>query len=122
MQGTVGEFTWHGMETHLYEFDGLGSFQLEGVARTTWDVVESDFRWHTYEGSGIITEGTGVFAEAQGFFDIDGYIRLPLDGSGPWEAWWSAPGRIYDLIPEPAAIAMVTVSLLAVVWMRRVTA
>lgn len=111
--GVMDDFSWHGTEIQPYDFGQLGTFQLSAISRTTFDVVESGYRWHTYTGTGRITEGTGAFAKAQGILEIDGYTRWFTDGSAPPAAWYSAPGRIYGVsaIPEPMGPTLVSIGV-----------
>ena len=114
--GEAGDYAWFGTETHVYDFGQLGTFELTGIGKTTFDVVQPDYRWHEYTGAGIITAGTGAFASSQGMFDLGGYTRWLIDPSGPpvGTAWASGPGRVYGLalIPQPSGIALMSVAAL----------
>ncbi len=116
-EGVIGDFTWHGTEIQSYDFGQLGTFQLSAISRTTFDVVESGYRWHTYTATGRITEGTGAFADAQGIFDLNGYTRWFTDGSALPSAWYSGPGRVYGLsaVPEPFGLTLASIGMLGLV-------
>ena len=115
--GEANDYAWFGTETHVYDFGKLGTFELSGIGRTTFDVVRSDYRWHEHTGSGLITAGTGAFANAQGMFDLNGYTRWVIDESGPPSGYGlglRSTGRVHGLalIPEPSGIALVSVAAL----------
>jgi hypothetical protein len=85
------------------------------------DVVDADYRWHAYKAAGRLVEGTGAFAGAQGFFEVDGYTRWFTD-RGLGMAWESAPGQVYALVPEPSSVALLLLGALSIIssnWRRR---
>jgi hypothetical protein len=113
--GVVTDSAWHGQLRYSYDFGELGTFELLGPGRTTFDVVEPDYRWHGYKGALRLVDGTGVFAEAQALFEADGYTRWFTDQQ-PWAglAGESAPGRIYGLVPEPSSVVLLLLGVLGI--------
>ena len=113
-EDVIGAFTWHGTEIHSCDFGEFGTFQLSAIASTTFDVVESDYRWHTCKATGKIDEGTGVFAEAQGVFDLNGYTQWFTDGSAPPTAWYCGSGRVFGIsaVPEPLGLTVASIGLI----------
>jgi hypothetical protein len=118
--GVVTDSSWHGELRYSYDFGELGTFDLLGPGRTTFDVVEPNYRWHAYKGALRLVDGTAVFAGAQGLFEADGYTRWFTDQE-PWAgmAGESAPGRIYGLVPEPSSVVLLPLGVLGIIFYNR---
>jgi hypothetical protein len=101
-EGKMNKNNWHGTETHWYDFGDLGTFGLSGTAKTSFDYVTPEHRWHYYTSHVSITDGTGAFEEAHGVFQIGGYTDwhmppFPPDGY----AWSGATAMIVGIqLPE----------------------
>lgn len=70
--GRMNKNSWHGTETHVYDFPALGTLELSGTAKTQFSYVAPDHRWHYYTSRLQITGGTGAFSEAHGVFRFGG--------------------------------------------------
>ena len=95
---TMNDNSWHGVETQIFDFGDLGTLTVSGTARTKFDYVSPEHRWHYYTSHTKISDGTGAFAEAQGVFQFQGYTDwhfppFPPDGYG----WGGATAMIVGI-------------------------
>lgn len=100
-EGKMNKNNWYGTETHWYDFDELGTFELSGTAKTSFDHVTPQHRWHYYTSHASITDGTGAFAEAHGVFQIGGYTDWHIPPPPAPHAWCGGKGMIVGIeLPE----------------------
>ena len=86
-EGTMNRNGWHGTETHVYDFPGLGELVLSGTAKTYFAYVTEEHRWHRYSAHVMIVNGTGAFADASGVFQLVGYTDWLLPPYHPPSAF-----------------------------------
>ena len=72
-QTAFNDNSWHGFETQVLNFGELGTLESSGPAKTSFQHVTPDHRWHLYSVSSKITLGTGAFENAHGVFQSIGY-------------------------------------------------
>jgi hypothetical protein len=86
----------HYFATGIYDFPGLGSFEIWENGILNWGIIEPDYRLSTWRGVNQIVSGTGAFASAHGTLH---YLRAEIEavGSEPPVANALLRGQIYGI-------------------------
>ena len=96
-EGEMHANSWSGTEVGVYDFPGLGLFEISGSARTVFAYISPEHRWHRYTSHLRITYGEGAFENAHGRFHFVGYTDWDLTWVNPPKAFVGSQARIHGI-------------------------